>query len=70
MLLKGPGLLDAVINVIIHPIIHHIDLLRQILWKKYHIFVFLWQEVIELRVKHPDDLTTLIVHDRLGLLVV
>lgn len=67
-------LIHAVINRMIHPVIHFINLLAQMLRieaaaELVRLAQVLRQQMVEFRIEHADDLTALIVDDRLGLLI-
>lgn len=63
-------LVDAVVDVIIGPVISLLDVLLQIVREENHVFVFLGEEIVKLGVEHADDFRGLIADDRLVLLIV
>ena len=62
--------LNSIIDILKHPRIHLLDPISKILGKKYHIPIFLWQEIVEFRVEHSNDLAALVIDNRASLLVV
>ena len=69
-------LVHSIVDCIVNPLVHLIDLFSQFLRIKPRPVTrltalpdILWQEIVELGVEHPNDLAALVVHDRLGLLV-
>ena len=64
------NVLNSVIDVIKHPRIHLLNLISKILGEKYHLPIFLWQEMIKFRVEHSDDLAALVIDNCASLLVI
>lgn len=62
-------LLDTIVDIVIGPSIGLIDLRPQCLGVQVHIPLLRWQQVIELGVKHANDLTALVINDRVELLI-
>ena len=61
-----PGFVDAVVDVVVGPVVGCFNFRLEVLGKKVDIFVFLGNDVVELGVKHADDLARLDVDDRLA----
>jgi hypothetical protein len=62
------GLVHAVVEVVVDPLVHGFDLLAQVFWEEAFIAFasfakVLWDEGVELSVEHADDLAGLVAHD-------
>jgi len=54
------GFVDTVVDVVVSPLVSLLDLRLQILRKQNHVLVLVVQQVVELSVKHANDLTRLV----------
>ena len=64
------GFVDAVIDVVVSPVVGFVNLLLQVLRVEVDFAVLFGQEVVEFGVEHADDLARFVTDDGLLLLVV
>lgn len=67
---REAGFVDAVVDVVVDPFVHFVDLLLVLLGEEIDMFVLLLHEVVECVVEHADDLGGLVVDYSLLLLIV
>ena len=51
---------DAIVDVVVGPIVRPFDFFSQLFGKQINLLVLLWEQVVELRVEHADDFAGLI----------
>ena len=64
------GFVDAVVDVVVSPVVDSFDRLPHVRGEEVEFGVLFGQKVIEFVVEHPDDVGRFVGHDGLGLLVV
>jgi hypothetical protein len=65
-----PRPINPIINIIINPLIHLLNLVLQLLGKKIQLLILILHQIVKRMVEHADNLTTLIADNLLLLLVV
>lgn len=65
-----PRFIHPVVNIIINPAIHLLNLSLQFLGKQIHFLVLIRNDVVKRRIHHSNNLRTLITHNALRLFVV
>jgi hypothetical protein len=60
----------AIVDIVVHPLIHLLNFLPQVLGEQIELLVFVIQQVVKGIVEHADDLAALIADNLVGLLVV
>lgn len=63
-------LVHSVIDIVVDPIIHRLNLFLQVLREQDYVLIFLIDDVVKSRVHHPDDLCRLVADNLVRLLVV
>lgn len=64
------GAVDAVVDVVVYPVVHLFDVFLEVLGEEVNFFVFFWELVVECGVEHADDFAALVADDFVGFLVV
>lgn len=67
--MERENLLDAVVDMIVHPLIREIDFRPQIRRVQVYIPELLRQQRIKLAIQHADNLTALVIDDRVQLFI-
>lgn len=64
------GLVDAVVDVVVGPVVCAFDVLSQVFGEKVDFLIFLGQEIIKFGIEHADDLAGFVADDFVLLVVV
>lgn len=56
-------LINPIVNIVVRPLIHLINLLLQILRQKLNIFILVREQVVEGMIQHPDNFRGLVGND-------
>jgi hypothetical protein len=64
------GFVYSIVHVVVHPFVHFLNVLSQLLGEKVHLLVLVLDYIVKSGVEHSNDLTTFVAHNPVRLLVI